>query len=184
MGEDPLKDSQLARRWLPPHRPFFQNMSVHGRDAETDYQKNVGNIWLEMSNVIRKATGMGKKRKVDILHNFGGVTRSGEMLGILGPPGAGCSIYVDDKATSTTRVSPRRRYSDHNAKPSIRRGRHPLLLAPCGRGFHLRLPAWLCTASATLPTLVSATSISVAFLAASTSVHHRRGPALQSAFQR
>ncbi|KAK7427794.1 Multidrug resistance protein [Neonectria magnoliae] len=86
----------------------FQNMSVFGYGAETDYQKDVGNVWLELPSLMRKVMRTESKRRIDILDNFDGVLRSGEMLVVLGPPGAGCStflktisgetngIYVDD----------------------------------------------------------------------------------------
>lgn len=86
----------------------FQNMNVFGYGAETDYQKDVGNVWLEIPSLARKLLGNQSQRKIDILDNFDGIVRSGEMLVVLGPPGAGCStflktisgetngIYVDD----------------------------------------------------------------------------------------
>ncbi|KAI0008379.1 ABC-2 type transporter-domain-containing protein [Xylariaceae sp. FL0662B] len=87
----------------------FQNVNVHGFGAATDYQKDVGNVWLEGVGLIRKLMGHGQ-RKVDILRNFDGLVRKGEMLVVLGPPGAGCTtflkaiagetagIYIDDKS--------------------------------------------------------------------------------------
>ena len=87
----------------------FQNLNVHGFGAATDYQKSVGNIWLEGAQVFRTITG-AKKTKIDILRNFDGLVRKGEMLVVLGPPGAGCStflktitgetsgIYIDDQS--------------------------------------------------------------------------------------
>lgn len=87
----------------------FQNLNVHGFGAATDYQKDVGNVWLEGLGWARKAMGVGQ-RKIDILRNFDGVVQKGEMLVVLGPPGSGCStflktiagetsgIYIDDKS--------------------------------------------------------------------------------------
>ncbi|KAK9419698.1 putative ABC transporter domain-containing protein [Seiridium unicorne] len=88
----------------------FQNVNVHGFGQATDYQKNVGNVWLDVAGLVRKAVGMSKPRKIDILRSFDGLVRKGEMLVVLGPPGSGCStflktiagetngIYVDDKS--------------------------------------------------------------------------------------
>ncbi|KAL3472647.1 hypothetical protein BJX99DRAFT_249516 [Aspergillus californicus] len=54
-----------------PHRTAglaFKNLSVHGFGSPTDYQK-------------------------DILRDFEGLVRSGEMLVVLGRPGSGCSTF-------------------------------------------------------------------------------------------
>ncbi|KAI1267845.1 ABC transporter ABCl1 [Xylariaceae sp. FL1019] len=87
----------------------FQNLNVHGFGSATDYQKDVGNVWLELAAIARRAVGAGQ-RKIDILRSFDGLVRKGEMLVVLGPPGAGCStflksiagetsgIYIDDKS--------------------------------------------------------------------------------------
>ncbi|KAF3390297.1 Multidrug resistance protein CDR1 [Penicillium rolfsii] len=85
----------------------FKNLRVHGFGSPSDYQKDVGNLLLSLAGVVRDAIG-NRKQKVQILHGFDGLVRSGEMLIVLGPPGSGCStllktiagemngIYVDD----------------------------------------------------------------------------------------
>jgi ATP-binding cassette, subfamily G (WHITE), member 2, PDR len=87
----------------------FQHLNVHGFGEATDYQKDVFNVWLSLSSLARKVGGGGRQR-IDILRDFDGVVRQGEMLVVLGPPGSGCStllktiagemngIYVDDKS--------------------------------------------------------------------------------------
>lgn len=87
----------------------FQNMNVHGYGSATDYQKDVSNVWLEVASLARQALGH-KGTKIDILRDFDGVVRKGEMLVVLGPPGSGCTtflkaiagetagIYIDDKS--------------------------------------------------------------------------------------
>ena len=73
----------------------FQNANVFGYGAETDYQKDVGNVWLEVPNLIRKLTSSSSgQRRIDILRGFDGVVRAGEMLVVLGPPGSGCSTFL------------------------------------------------------------------------------------------
>ncbi|KAI5456898.1 ABC-2 type transporter-domain-containing protein [Mariannaea sp. PMI_226] len=72
----------------------FQNMNVFGYGAETDYQKDVANVWLEVPGIVRKATRTETKQKIDILHGFDGIIHPGEMLVVLGPPGAGCSTFL------------------------------------------------------------------------------------------
>lgn len=71
----------------------FQNLNVHGFGAATDYQKDVGNVWLSLAGAARQLTGGGKQR-IDILRNFDGLVRKGEMLVVLGPPGSGCSTFL------------------------------------------------------------------------------------------
>ncbi|KAM0244289.1 hypothetical protein ACHAP5_006405 [Fusarium lateritium] len=85
----------------------YQNLNVYGYGGASDYQGDVGNVWLGLSDVVGKLTGRSGQR-IDILRNFDGVVHAGEMLVVLGPPGAGCSttlktiagelngIYVDD----------------------------------------------------------------------------------------
>ncbi|KAF4984703.1 hypothetical protein FZEAL_143 [Fusarium zealandicum] len=88
----------------------FQDMNVFGYGAETDYQKDVGNVWLGIPSMLGGLTSSTRgKRRIDILRDFDGVVKAGEMLVVLGPPGSGCStflksisgetsgIYVDDK---------------------------------------------------------------------------------------
>ncbi|KAK4920936.1 hypothetical protein LTR28_012829, partial [Elasticomyces elasticus] len=87
----------------------FKNLNVHGCGAATDYQKSVGNIWLEAVGIARRILGVGQ-RSTDILDDFDGLMHSGEMLVVLGPPGFGCftllktiswkthGFVVDDKS--------------------------------------------------------------------------------------
>ncbi|KAJ5399552.1 hypothetical protein N7465_010041 [Penicillium sp. CMV-2018d] len=87
----------------------FKSLSVHGFGSPTDYQKDVLNSLLSIGGLVRNLVGSGKQ-KVQILHNFNGLVKSGEMLVVLGRPGSGCStllktiagemngIYVDDNS--------------------------------------------------------------------------------------
>ncbi|KAI2617960.1 ABC-2 type transporter-domain-containing protein [Hypomontagnella submonticulosa] len=81
----------------------FQNLSVHGFGAATDYQKDVANVWLETAGLVRKALGHGQT-KIDILRNFDGVVHKGEMLVVLGPPGSGCSTFLKTIAGETNGI--------------------------------------------------------------------------------
>lgn len=71
----------------------FKNLDVYGFGSATDFQKSVGNIWLEIGTVARKLIRQ-KQQRVDILHGLEGVVNSGEMLAVLGPPGSGCSTFL------------------------------------------------------------------------------------------
>ncbi|GKZ71138.1 hypothetical protein AnigIFM60653_003613 [Aspergillus niger] len=71
----------------------FQNLSIHGFGSPTDYQKDVFNSVLQVGALMRKLTGTGKQ-KIQILRDFDGLVRSGEMLVVLGRPGSGCSTFL------------------------------------------------------------------------------------------
>ncbi|SPO03131.1 probable ABC1 transport protein [Cephalotrichum gorgonifer] len=80
----------------------FQNMNVFGFGSATDYQKDVGNIWNEVPNLARRLfTSSGGKRRIDILRGLDGVVKPGEMLVVLGPPGAGCTTFLKSVAGET-----------------------------------------------------------------------------------
>lgn len=71
----------------------FRNLSVHGFGSPTDYQKDVANAVLEIGALARAVAGTGKQ-KIQILQNFDGLVKSGEMLVVLGRPGSGCSTFL------------------------------------------------------------------------------------------
>lgn len=71
----------------------FRNLSVHGYGSPTDYQKDVFNSVLQVGALFRMMTGTGKQ-KIQILRDFDGLVKSGEMLVVLGRPGSGCSTFL------------------------------------------------------------------------------------------
>ncbi|KAE8353295.1 ABC-2 type transporter-domain-containing protein [Aspergillus coremiiformis] len=71
----------------------FKNLNVHGFGSPTDYQKNVLNSLLELGAIVRKLVGI-KMKKIQILRDFDGLVKSGEMLVVLGRPGSGCSTLL------------------------------------------------------------------------------------------
>jgi ATP-binding cassette, subfamily G (WHITE), member 2, PDR len=72
----------------------FRNLNVHGWGTPTDYQKDVGNVLLEGPALFNKALGKGK-RKIQILRDFDGLIKSGEMLIVLGRPGRYATIPLN-----------------------------------------------------------------------------------------
>lgn len=79
----------------------YRNLNVHGFGTLTDYQKTFGNYPLEIAGLFNKLTGRGK-RKIQILRDFEGLVKSGEMLVVLGRPGSGCSTLLKTIAGETS----------------------------------------------------------------------------------
>ena len=95
--------TQLEDPEAPPPRTAgvaFRDLNVHGFGSDTDYQKSVGNVWLEGPGFVRKIMG-NKGRKINILQNLDGLVEAGEMLVVLGPPGSGCSTFLKTIAGET-----------------------------------------------------------------------------------
>lgn len=107
---DPHSDKFNARAWTktlvgitsrdPERYPSrtagiaYSNLNVHGFGNPTDYQKTFGNYPLEALGLVNKLRGKNGQRKIQILENFDGLVRSGEMLVVLGRPGSGCSTLL------------------------------------------------------------------------------------------
>ncbi|KAF3059990.1 ABC transporter G family member 21 [Daldinia childiae] len=73
----------------------FQNLSVFGYGTPTDFQKDVGNIWIALPNMIRRLfSSTAGQTRINILNQFDGLTRPGEMCIVLGPPGSDCSMFL------------------------------------------------------------------------------------------
>ncbi|KAK7055287.1 ABC-2 type transporter-domain-containing protein [Favolaschia claudopus] len=96
-----LKSSMQIASRDPENYPLrtagvsFRNLNVHGVGSPTDYQKTVANIWLRAGDSLRGLMGMSTgKRKIQILRDFDGLVKSGEMLVVLGRPGSGCSTFL------------------------------------------------------------------------------------------
>ncbi|KAL5337551.1 hypothetical protein BJX70DRAFT_409126 [Aspergillus crustosus] len=71
----------------------FKRLSVHGFGSPTDYQKDVLNVLFELGTIARRLVGI-KMPRIQILRDFEGLVRSGEMLVVLGRPGSGCSTFL------------------------------------------------------------------------------------------
>ncbi|PLN79457.1 putative multidrug resistance ABC transporter [Aspergillus taichungensis] len=78
----------------------FSNLNVHGFGSDTDFQKSVGNVWLEAVGLVRRFMGQ-RQRKIDILQKLDVLVEAGEMLVVLGPPGSGCTTFLKTIAGET-----------------------------------------------------------------------------------
>lgn len=99
---DPSSDKFSAKAWVktlvsiasrdPERYPertagvSYRKLSCHGYGNATDYQKTFGNYPLEAAGIFNRITGRGRT-KIQILRNFDGLVKSGEMLVVLGRPG-------------------------------------------------------------------------------------------------
>ncbi|KAL8666924.1 MAG: hypothetical protein Q9202_001164 [Teloschistes flavicans] len=106
---DPLSGHFKPERWVrtliglqsrdPERYPqrvagvSFKDLNVSGFGSPLDYQKTFGNYPLELASIFNIITGRGK-RKIQILRDFEGLVKSGEMLVVLGRPGSGCSTFL------------------------------------------------------------------------------------------
>ncbi|PNP43700.1 hypothetical protein TGAMA5MH_04672 [Trichoderma gamsii] len=82
----------------------FKNLNVYGFGSETDFQKDVGNVWLSIPDIARQTLSKSGRRRIDILRNLDGYVKSGEMLVVLGPPGSGCSTFLKSIAGETNGI--------------------------------------------------------------------------------
>lgn len=83
----------------------FQNLNVFGYGTANDFQQDVGNIWLALPSMARRLfSGRTDENRIDILREFHGVIRPGEMCVVLGPPGSGCSTFLKAIAGETNGI--------------------------------------------------------------------------------
>ena len=78
----------------------FKSLNAYGFGTATDFQKSVGNVFLEAGTIAKKIFRESRQR-IDILHDLEGVVHSGEMVAVLGPPGSGCSTLLKTIAGDT-----------------------------------------------------------------------------------
>lgn len=69
-------------------------------DAGDVRPRTFANVVFEVVGLFNKITGRGK-RKIQILRDFEGLVRSGEMLVVLGRPGSGCSTLLKTMSGET-----------------------------------------------------------------------------------
>lgn len=76
----------------------FCDLNVHSFGADTNHQKIVCTVMSEVFSPLRKALGKSDAKPIHILRNLEGLVDSGEMLVVLGPPGSGCSTFLNTVA--------------------------------------------------------------------------------------
>ncbi|OTB07874.1 hypothetical protein M426DRAFT_8470 [Hypoxylon sp. CI-4A] len=77
----------------PPVGVSWRNLNVHGFGKPTDYQKDILNI-LWRAPLIAREWISHRQQKIQILNDFDGLVKSGEMVLVLGRPGSGVSTLL------------------------------------------------------------------------------------------
>ncbi|KAI4195627.1 MAG: hypothetical protein LQ350_007098 [Teloschistes chrysophthalmus] len=100
--EDTLRDGRIASEEAeikPKHiGVLWENLNVKGYGGVKNIVKTFPQSFVDFFNfpeTIMHMLGYGKHGKqVDILHNFRGVVKPGEMVLVLGKPGSGCTSFL------------------------------------------------------------------------------------------
>lgn len=69
----------------------FKNLNIYGSGSELQYQQSVASF---LSAPLRVGEAFRKSPSKRILKDFNGLLKSGELLLVLGRPGAGCSTLM------------------------------------------------------------------------------------------
>ncbi|KAI2632390.1 ABC-2 type transporter [Hypoxylon sp. NC1633] len=79
---------------------IFRNLTVKGAGLGASLQPTVGDIFLGLPRLLKNLIAKGPKAAAakppvrELLSNFDGCVRPGEMLLVLGRPGSGCSTFL------------------------------------------------------------------------------------------
>jgi len=94
----------------------FENLCVEGIGSGVTFGDTVGSIFLKPIEMLKN---IRRKQVKHILQGFSGTVEPGEMLLVLGRPGAGCSSFLKTLANNThsfSAVTGERSYSGISAK--------------------------------------------------------------------
>ncbi|KAJ6109197.1 hypothetical protein N7486_001431 [Penicillium sp. IBT 16267x] len=72
----------------------FENLNISGSGSALQYQNNVGSVPLAPFRPQEYLSCIKNVPQKQILRNFDGVLKSGELLIVLGRPGSGCSTFL------------------------------------------------------------------------------------------
>ena len=82
----------------------FKDLNVSGSGSALSLQKDVASIFMAPFR-MKEYISLGHKPHKQILRNFDGVVKSGEMLVVLGRPGSGCSTFLKTVCGELTGLS-------------------------------------------------------------------------------
>lgn len=83
---------------------LFQNVLVYGADQSYTYLSTLTNVLQGPYGAVRAAREAKLVPDRAILNNVSGLVRSGEMLLVLGRPGAGCSTFLRTLSATDTQM--------------------------------------------------------------------------------
>jgi ABC-type glutathione transport system ATPase component len=73
----------------------FKTLGAYGWSTGAESQPTVTNIALRaVTSLAGLIGGRRQGKRIDILRDFEGVIKEGELLLVLGPPGSGCSTFL------------------------------------------------------------------------------------------
>ena len=73
---------------------IFRDITTYGVGAGVSFQKTIGDPFTAPAHLAESLRGMFRQPIKKIISNFNGVVQEGEMLLVLGKPGAGCSTML------------------------------------------------------------------------------------------
>lgn len=79
----------------------FRNLGAYGYNQDVNYQSDVGNLPLKLTEQFLSLFGNRDKSRIDILKPMDGCIQPGELCVVLGRPGAGCSTFLRTIASQT-----------------------------------------------------------------------------------
>ena len=71
----------------------FKDLNISGSGSALSLQQDVSSVLMAPFR-MREYISFGHKPRKQIIRNFDGVVKSGEMLVVLGRPGSGCSTFL------------------------------------------------------------------------------------------
>jgi ATP-binding cassette, subfamily G (WHITE), member 2, SNQ2 len=80
-----------------PAGVIWENLTVSGIGGVKNYVKTFPDAFIDFFNVfgtVKNWFGTSRGREFDILKNFKGVAKPGEMVLVLGRPGSGCTTFL------------------------------------------------------------------------------------------
>lgn len=79
----------------------FKDLECYGEAQDLNYQLTVGNTPLAFLEWVKSLISKSSANRIDILKPMDGVVKPGELLMVLGRPGAGCSTFLRTMASQT-----------------------------------------------------------------------------------
>lgn len=112
-----------TRELMREHQVVFQDLAVQGSAAGVAYGSTVGDFF-RLPLKIKDSIVNRKKAHKNIISGFTGSVRPGEMLLVLGRPGAGCSTLLKTLANYTDSYDSVTGYRDYDGMSPAEMAKH------------------------------------------------------------